>query len=92
MNITLHIERLVLDGIPVPRTQSGRVRAAVEHELTRLLASGGLARELRSGFTAPSLRGGNMKIAKDSRPDDVGRAIARSVHGEIGNKRTTRKP
>ncbi len=87
MKITLHIERLVLDGIPVSRTQSNKVRVAVENELTRLLASGGLVRELRSSLAVPSLRGGNMKVAKGSRPDDVGSAIARSVYAEIGTRR-----
>jgi hypothetical protein len=87
VKINLHIDRLVLDGIPVARIDSGRVRAAVERELTRLLASGGLDRELKSGAAIPSLHAEKIRIDKLSRPDDVGRAIARSVHGKIGGKR-----
>jgi len=90
MKIKLHIERLVLDGLPIARTQGGKVRAAVEQELTRLLAIGGVSHELRPGGAMPSLRGGNIRIEKGANAGDMGREIARSVHGEIGNGRTTR--
>ena len=43
MNIKLHIERLVLDGLPVTRSQGPLVQAAMEAELARLMAEGGLA-------------------------------------------------
>ena len=42
MNIRLHIERLILDGLPVNSVQSPQVKAAVEAELTRLLTADGL--------------------------------------------------
>ena len=38
MNINLHIERLILDGLPITRQQGPHVQAAVEAELTRLLS------------------------------------------------------
>ena len=41
-NIHLHIERLVLDGLPIDRGQGPHVQAAVEAELTRLLTENGL--------------------------------------------------
>lgn len=84
MKIKLHIERLVLDGLPIARTQGGKVRAAVEQELTRLLAIGGVSRELRPGGAMPSLRGGNMRVEKGTQSGELGRQIAGAVYGGIG--------
>ena len=41
MNIQLHIERLVLDGLPLTRREGALVQAAVETELARLNLTGG---------------------------------------------------
>ena len=41
-NIHLHIERLILDGLPIERAQGPHVQAAVEAELARLLTENGL--------------------------------------------------
>ncbi|HYX53126.1 MAG TPA: hypothetical protein VE783_06725 [Candidatus Limnocylindrales bacterium] len=87
MKLYLHIDRLVLDGIPLERTQRGRVRAAVEQELARLLKSGGLARDLRSGSAVPAVQGRNMHLQKGRQYTDLGRQIAGAVYSGIGNKR-----
>lgn len=42
MNINLHIERLVLDGLPVQAQQGPAIQAALEGELLRLLKERGL--------------------------------------------------
>lgn len=87
MKIKLHIERMVLDGLTVDQTQGGRVRAAVEKELTRLLAAGGVAPELKAGGAVPTVRGGNMRVEKNSRPADLGTNIAGAVYGGIGSRK-----
>ena len=87
MKINLHIERLVLDGLSIDRTQGGKVRAAVEQELTRLLAAGGLSQQLGGGAPVPRLRGGNLKVAKGVEAGALGAKIARAVHEGIGRKR-----
>ena len=48
MNINIHIERLVLDGLPVAGPDSSIVQVAIETELARALAGQGLSR-LSSG-------------------------------------------
>jgi hypothetical protein len=88
MKIHLHIDRLVLDGIAIERTHAGRVRAAVEHELTRLMASGGTVESLHRGGVVPYLRGGNIRISKENQPATLGRQIAAAVHS--GFRRRTR--
>jgi hypothetical protein len=85
MKINLHIERLILEGLPVTSLQGAQVRASVEKELTRLLAAHGLSHELRGGIAVPSVRGGAIKIGKDNQPARLGQSIARAVHEGIGN-------
>jgi len=78
---------MVLDGLAVDRTQGGRVRVAVEKELTRLLAAGGVAPELKSGGAVPAVRGGNVRVEKNGRPADLGKNIAGAVYGGIGTRK-----
>jgi hypothetical protein len=83
MSIKLHIERLVLDGLPVTRSQGPLVKAAVETELARLMAEGGLAQELASGGAVPSVRADGINSVGGS-PARIGRQIAKAVYGGIG--------
>ena len=84
MKIDLHIERLVLDGLP-PGTVGGReLRIAIQNELTRLLGERGLSNELRSGAAAASLRGGSVDVSPGIRPGAMGKGIARAIHEGIG--------
>ena len=85
MKINLHIERLVLDGLPVTSMQGPQVRAAVERELARLLAAHGLSHELRGGIAVPRVRAGAIEIGKERQPARLGQSIARAVHEGIGN-------
>jgi hypothetical protein len=84
MKVHLHIDRLVLDGIAIERTHASKVRAAVEHELTRLMAVGGLASQLTSGGAVPRLSGGNIRFQKSTNARVLGRDIARALHQAIG--------
>ena len=79
MNIELHIERLVLDRM---HAEGPALREAIQVELTRLLRSHGLSRELRGGIAVPRVRGGTVRA--ESRPAKLGQSIARAVHEGIG--------
>jgi hypothetical protein len=81
--IKVHIERLVLDGLPVTRTQGPLVQAAVEAELSRLMSEGGLSQELASGGAVPSVRADEIKSIGGS-PAQIGRQIAKAVYGGMG--------
>jgi hypothetical protein len=83
LRIQLHIDRLVLDGLPVDWTSGPAIKAAVEAELTRLLSKGGLAPELASGIVVPALRGGSINVADKVEPAALGRDIAGAVYGGI---------
>jgi hypothetical protein len=87
MKISVHIERLVLDGLPVTNLQGPQVRDAVERELVQLLAAGGLSHELRAGGAVPSVRAGGIGLAPKNQPVRLGQQIARAVYGGIGSRR-----
>lgn len=83
--ITVHIDRLVLDGIPIRKAQAPALQAAIEAELARLLAVQGIADEFRSGATLANIRTGTITLSGENKPDGLGRQIARAVHTGIGN-------
>jgi len=83
MNINLYIERLVLDGLPITRSQGALVQAAVEAELAQLLSDGGLASTLQSGGASPSMRADAIQLAGESHPAQIGHQIARAVYGGL---------
>jgi hypothetical protein len=84
MNIRLHIEHLVLDGLSVTRGQGAQVKAAVEAELGRLLSEHGVAHEFRSGTALPSVNAAAMHAPRGASPAQLGTRIARSAFAGIG--------
>ena len=84
MNIDLHIERLVLDGLPIAHSQGALVKAAVEAELGRLLREGGMNPALESGCAFPSMPGNAITLVRESNPSVIGRQIATAVYCRIG--------
>jgi len=83
MRINLHIERLVLDGLPIERHQGPLVKAAVERELGRLLAANELSRDLSLGGAQPFVRAPGIQLAGNNSPRRLGEQIARALHGGI---------
>ncbi len=87
MRINLHIERIVLDGLPVAPHERGSVLAALENELTRLLAVGGLSPDLASGGAMPRLPTNPIQLNSDIMPAGIGEQIAGAVHGAMQGSR-----
>ncbi|MES2741985.1 MAG: hypothetical protein V4754_13675 [Pseudomonadota bacterium] len=84
MSIDLHIERLVLDGLPFEPAQAGLLRAALENELGRLLREGGLVP--RADLGAAMLRAAPVTLAAGASAAALGRQIAASVYGAVGGQ------
>jgi hypothetical protein len=84
MNINLHIERLILDGLPVTSSQGPLVQAAVEAQLAHLLRAEGLNRELRACGALPSVKARNIQMVSDPNPNQLGQQIAQAVYRGIG--------
>lgn len=84
MKINLHIDRLILDGIDLDAAQRPVLQAAVEAELGRLLAEGGVGADLAGGGAVPSVRAAGFEMGGEGNPRQLGAQIARSVYGGIG--------
>jgi hypothetical protein len=85
MNIHLHIDRLILDGLPLDYADRATLATAVENELALLLNGGGLATDLTSGATLASLRGASIQLRGGESANQLGTQIAQAVYGGIGN-------
>ena len=86
MNIKLHIERLILDGVPLDRRQALQLQAAVEASLARLLGDGGLGAALTSGATLASIQGSAIQGANCTDPAALGTQIGAAVYGGLGGR------
>lgn len=84
MNISLHIERLILDGVDIAPGQRNLLQSAVETELHRLLTSGGLAHQLTGGGALPRLASPAIELQRGNGPGELGQQIAGAVYGGIG--------
>jgi hypothetical protein len=87
MKIQVHIERLILDGLPMEKRHGPLVRAAVEKELTRLLTVHGLGHEWQSGGAVPKVRASGIQLSNETQPTRLGQQIAGSVYSGIGGRR-----
>ena len=85
MNIDLHIERLVLDGIDLPPDQYPFLQASLTAELTRLLDASGLAPGMADGVSLARLSAGGIQLTEQS-PQQLGERIAQSIYGGIGHE------
>jgi hypothetical protein len=84
MNINLHIDRLILDGMNIPHGQRHLLQASVQTELVRLFTEGGISDSLTSDDALSDVSASGIKLSNGNDPVQLGRKIARSVYGGIG--------
>jgi len=84
VNINLHIERLVLDGVSVERHQQAELKAAVETELGRLLMSNGIGPGVQSSNRFRVVSGDLISIDNTHKPASLGQQIGNVVYRGIG--------
>lgn len=85
MNIDLHIERLILDGIDLTPRQRHLLQTSMTAELIRLLNEGGMAPHLTGGIALNRLSTSAVQWNGDN-PVQLGQQIAQSVYGGIGHE------
>jgi len=78
MNVELHIERLVLNGVPLPSGGRNALAGAFGRELTRLIRDGGVSPALLGGISSPRL------TATLGPTGPLGTELARSVYSCLG--------
>ncbi len=82
-NIELEIDELVLHGFgAIDRDQIG---LAVQQELSRLLADGGVPGALGQGGEVSRLDGGMFNVTAGAKAEVVGTQIAQSIYGGFGS-------
>lgn len=84
MNVNLHIERLILEGIPLATRERGVLETAVTTELTRLISESGLPAGLPASGIVPSIPAGAIQLGSEHNPARLGQQIARAVYGGNG--------
>lgn len=84
MNIRLHIERLILDGLDISTGDGEQVQVGAQAELVRLLETGGLAPELLAGTNLAAVPAGSLTVGRQENGGVLGRKIARSAYEGIG--------
>lgn len=83
MNIRLHIERLVLEGLPLGAHQGASVQATVQAELCRLLGAGALSGCFRQTSVATYVRADKIHLRSEMGAREIGHQIALSVYEAI---------
>lgn len=86
MDVNLHIERLVLDGITLSVRERAVLGTTLEVELTRLITTGGLPSSLSGGITVPSLPAATVQMSRDNNPALLGRQVAQTIYGSLAPK------
>lgn len=76
--IHVHIDRLVLDGVPAEGLDRAQLTTEVSSALEELLGCGGLGGPLAAGGSWPVVHGGDLDCA--GRPGGLGARIAHAVH------------
>jgi hypothetical protein len=92
MKIYLHIERVMLEGIPISGPERPLFEAAMERELTGLLETGGASVEWTIGTSLPHVRAGAVQIGSENGPAKLGTDVARAVYQGLsygGGRRST---
>lgn len=84
MNIDVHIDRLVFEGVEVPHGARPALRAAVERELARLIVEGGLSPGLAAGGAVPAVPAPTIEWLDRAGAAELGQRVARAVYGGIG--------
>ena len=78
-NLELHIDKLVLDGLPdVNRDQLG---AAFKQELVRLFVEKGVPPGLRHGGSQAQLHSEALNVGHEAKGNSIGILLAQSVYG-----------
>ena len=80
-NVELHIDELVLHGLPYG--QRYHIAVAIEAELKRLLDEGGLPPSLATGGRLPEMQVHNLQVADGAKPGAVGAQIAGSIYSSL---------
>lgn len=78
MNIHVHVERLVLEGLALSKAEGAQVQATLEAEIGRSLSVSPLPKELRDG-SATNVKTAVVDLGASNNPVEIGRRISHAV-------------
>jgi hypothetical protein len=79
--VELHIDELILHGFPA--RDRHRIAAALEHELSRLIAQGDLTHLPANSIQLDRLDAGSFRLDPAARPSHIGQTVAQRVYGQL---------
>ena len=83
MSLTVRIDRLVLEGLPVTHRDRNALVAAVERELATRLRGDGRSWPTR-GIAVRAIRGGRVEVAPGGRASALGSDVAGAIQTALG--------
>ncbi len=83
MKIHIHIERLVVDGLPAEAAAGGMLGAAVEARVSELLRVGGLPPALAVSKHVASVRAPPLRADPARGAAHLGASIGDAIHGAV---------
>ena len=86
--INLHIERLILQGLPITHAGRARLRDALEAQLAMLFSAerssrGGFVADVGGGGALASVPAGTVRRPRGDDPARLGDGLARAIHAGI---------
>jgi len=87
MDVRLHIERLVLDGVNLTPSERAVLVRSFQSELSRLIQVHGLSDGATQGFAVPSLPSCNASTTQPFKAAGFGVELARSLYSGLGRPR-----
>lgn len=81
MSLHLHIERVIVDGLPISAVQTPALRAQIQAQLRELLADF----RARAGYAVPALRAEPVTLPRTVSAQVAGNALARSLHAVLAD-------
>ncbi len=79
MSVKLRVGRVLIDGIPLDRAGTTRFRAALEGELRRLIATGGVPEAWRGAGAHLEAPAAPVSLTPAMSPARLGLEVARAV-------------
>lgn len=95
MKIHLHIERLVLEGLPFSGGDATVVGRSLEAELMQLIQRSDALSHWRTGEALSKVAAGEVRVTTESSPNHTGAVLAQAVYRALyggGAGRSQRPP
>jgi hypothetical protein len=87
VNVDVHIERLIVDGLPLERIDGAVLQAAVAAELHQAIIDGSMLFALHAAGAFARMPGGTVDVGEEGNLAHLGRQVARAIYTAISGPR-----